>query len=746
MTTLDPFYAFHCLVDAAKQSFQRRLLLISGNRTSGRDYLLRCMDKSAFRRTVWISDTAPDGSEHLTSDKAKQLLGQELDCLIYDCHAGLEPDGLGAAAGAINGGGLLVLLTPLLNEWPHFNDPDYHRLLVHPYKAEQQSHHFIGFFRDVLLQSKQALVVTCTPPSATNATMSEQQQSVNLSAYFTSVLQADKYQPNRSMVTGCVTADQRQAADAVIKVVKGHRRRPLVISSDRGRGKSSALGIASAELFQKGVNQILVTAPRLESVKTLFHHCALTLGIHYKGQAVIEWQGKILQFIAPDKLSQTLPSVDLLLVDEAAAIPSAMLELWLQHYSRIAFASTIHGYEGTGRGFAISFRKHLNRVAPQWKALPMSQPIRWADNDPVEACLFDALLLNADIDEADHFDNADLTALSIEQLSSKELLDDKTVLKDVFALLVIAHYQTTPTDLRNLLDGLNIRVWVLKISGRVAATALVTQEGGFDTALCNAVWKGERRLRGHLLPQTLSAHAGVAEAPKLSYLRIMRIAVHPMLQRRGLGYLLLEAIADRADHNGVDMVGSSFALTDDVLSFWIHAGLTPARLGVSRDSCSGAHSAIVLMPLTDKGEQLFDHVRFRFLEQLPYQLGNIFQALPPSLVAGLILGSEYYDNIILDDQDWLDIQAFAKGYRVYEVCRVALWKLVCCYLGHLEVQQLLTIQQRDLLIMGLLQSRPLPWVSKKLGLKGKKALLSEMRAAVAALSQQRLRPGSQLLH
>ena len=111
-----------------------------------------------------------------------------------------------------------------------------------------------------------------------------------------------------------------------------------------------------------------------------------------------------------------------------------------------------------------------------------------------------------------------------------------------------------------------------------------------------------------------------------------------------------------------------------------------------------------------------------------------------------MLGSEYYDSIILDEQDWLDIQAFAKGYRVYEVCSVALWKLTCCYLGYLEVQQLLSHQQRDLLIMALLQSRPLPWVSKKLGIKGKKALLSEMRAAIATLSQQRLRPGSQLLH
>lgn len=742
MTILDPHLAFHHLVDAAKQSFQRRLLVISGDQGLGRDYLLQCMAECSFQRTVWISDTAPDGSASLSADKAKQLLGQELDCLIYDCYAGLDPDGLGAAAGTISGGGLLILLVPTLNDWPNFNDPDYQRLLVHPYKAEQQSHHFLTLFRDALLQSAQALIVECSLPVPS----SDESTSPSLIARFSSALQAETYTADRLSPSGCVTTDQQQAVDAVIKVVKGHRRRPLVISSDRGRGKTSALGIASAELFKQGADHIVVTAPRLDSVKTLFYRCAHALGVAYKGQAILEWQGKTLQFIAPDKLSKTLPAIDLLLVDEAAAIPSPMLELWLQHYSRIVFASTVHGYEGTGRGFAITFRDHLNRVTPQWKALQINQPIRWAANDPVEACLFDALLLDAGIDEVDHFEKADLSALSIEQVSSKDLMADRTLLKDIFALLVIAHYQTTPTDLRNLLDGLNIRVWVLKLAGRVAATALVTQEGEFDTALCNAVWKGERRLRGHLLPQTLSAHAGVAEAPKLKYLRIMRIAVHPLLQRQGLGLLLLEAIVDRAEQHGVDMVGSSFALTGGVLSFWTQAGLTPARLGVSRDNCSGAHSAIVLMPLTDKGEFLFDSVRFRFLEQLPYQLGNIFQDLAPSLVSGLMLGSEYYDNIILDEQDWLDIQAFAKGYRVYEVCSVALWKLACCYLGHLEVQQLLTSKQRDLLIMALLQGRPLPWVSKKLAIKGKKALLTEMRAAISTLSQQRLNPSSQLLH
>ena len=46
----------------------------------------------------------------------------------------------------------------------------------------------------------------------------------------------------------CRTADQQRAVDAVVRVVTGHRRRPVVLTSDRGRGKSAAFGIAAAQL------------------------------------------------------------------------------------------------------------------------------------------------------------------------------------------------------------------------------------------------------------------------------------------------------------------------------------------------------------------------------------------------------------------------------------------------------------------------------------------------------------------
>ncbi|MFP3345534.1 tRNA(Met) cytidine acetyltransferase, partial [Halomonas sp. SIMBA_159] len=80
-------------------------------------------------------------------------------------------------------------------------------------------------------------------------------------------------------------------------------------------------------------------------------------------------------------------------VDEAAAIPAPMLQKMLSSYSRVVFASTIHGYEGTGRGFAIKFTSVLDAMTPQWRACSMTSPIRWAAGDPLERWLFETLLL-----------------------------------------------------------------------------------------------------------------------------------------------------------------------------------------------------------------------------------------------------------------------------------------------------------------------------------------------------------------
>lgn len=718
------------LLEQAKLSGQRRVLVIAGNRQWGRERALALGLVERLPRLLMLSDTPLLPSVACVGgDKAKQYLGREFDGLIVDAFAGINPDALAAVTGTVVAGGIVVLLLPALAEWPSYNDPDYKRILVHPFKLEQLTHHFLQRLTKSISSIEGALVI--------------QQEADTLVQSPLPMTHSEHPQP---LLNGCKTLDQQRAVDEIIHVAKGHRKRPLVIQADRGRGKSAALGIASRLLLKGSLNHIVVLAPHVEATSSLFEQAVKGLNIVKHRNGYYQTEQGTIEFIAPDHLIRQAQKVDLLLIDEAAAIPLTMLETLLGRYSRIVFASTVHGYEGTGRGFALRFKQLLDKKAPQWTLLEMHAPIRWQQGDPVEAWLNHTLLLDANLHSDLGITGEQQAERHIIHVDRTRLARDGRLLESLYALLVLAHYQTSPNDLRNILDGPNVSVWVMLEKGRLIAVALVTDEGGFSVDMAKAVWRGERRFRGHLLPQTLAAHSGLERAPRFKYRRIMRIAVNPELQGQGIGSLLLNHIKEDARESSIDILGTSFAVTPEVLHFWRKAGLHPVRLGVSRDASSGMHSAIVLKGLSKQGRQTANYLRGRFLQQFPHQIMTLFQGLEPEVLVPLFFASDLSQLPELDDQDWADVMAFYEGYRAYEVCSLPVWKLVCRFMGQLDMNQWLSDQQRDLLVYLVLQNRPVPWIVKKLGFDGRKMLIVELRNAVKRLSQQQVFLRSTLLH
>jgi tRNA(Met) cytidine acetyltransferase len=516
----------------------------------------------------------------------------------------------------------------------------------------------------------------------------------------------------------------------VLHVVSGHRRRPLVIASDRGRGKTALLGMAAAELLRQGKSRVLVTAPSVSNIDTLMEHASQLLSDAKRGQHSLIWQQSEIRFVAPDALLADKPAVDLLIVDEAAAIPAQMLEAMLQHYSRVVFASTEHGYEGTGRGFAVRFKKTLDNLTPNWRQIGLTQPVRWAQGDGLEAFSFDALLLDAEPVNADQLPAESVSQAEFAMLSKQQLASDETLLREVFGLMVLAHYRTRPSDLQMLLDRDDISLLVLKAQGHVIACAWLMDEAALDDRLAQQVFNGRRRLKGQLLPQTLLAHSGVMNAGRCHYQRIIRIAVHPALQGQGLGSRLLQDI-ESYSAGRCDALGTSFALDAALLQFWLNNDYVPVRVGQQADEVSGQRAAILLKALNARAEAVVSQARHGFASAWPYLQLQSHRRLDARLVMQLSrkLPLSLPHN---EDDDLKALSAFALEMRPFESTEPLLWQWLHQQMAAGALDKLPAGEQA-VLIKKILQGQSFPEVAEALQLEGRKAIIERCRQAVATL-------------
>ncbi len=661
-------------------------------------------EEKAFARAKILTSKIPANRVMFANTAIKSVLGKESIAVIYNCYQGFDPDMLGAIGGTIIAGGMLILITPLLEDWPGYTDPFNGRIANWPYQASDLTGYYIQRFVNQLKHT-----------SFVDFLLPDSQLPISIQAPVVS-----NYPPDFK------TEDQIMAINTILDTVYSeppNTAAPIVLEADRGRGKSAVLGMV-AKQFQTQNLQIVVTAPSRKTADVIFYHAG--------DQAP-------LSFIAPDLLCRELPKADLLFVDEAAAIPSPLLTQMLRHYPKIVFSTTVHGYEGTGRGFALRFKQQLDRLTPHWKLITLMQPIRYAEHDPLERFLFDSLLLDAKPVSSDLLPSFQLADCSYHQVSSAVLINDESLLREVFGLLVLAHYQTRPTDLRHLLDGKNITVTIIKWRGHVIATALQVEEGGFDADLAHEIHYGRRRPRGHLVPQSLAFHAGIADAPLYTTTRIMRIVVHPALHKQGIASLLLSKIQR---DSSADYLSTSFGATQGLLEFWGKLDFQVVRMGFSRDASSGSHSVILLKPLSQQGIKLCQRSREQFQRYLPVLLTEPLLDLEEGLIEHLCANNGcHVDNgenkrkasKLMTKQDQQDIRSFTDGNRGYECCMLALHTLVTETLKDESKWLKLDDVQQHLLKDKVIHHHPWHQIIKRFSLSGKKQALREFRQIIANL-------------
>lgn len=655
----------------------RQLIVISGELE---DCVQAAKTFTAELSCLWLSDNEIESVNVLTVNKATTVLGQEFEVVIIDAHdKAFNANAFGAVVGTIVGGGCLVLLTPSFSEWV------------------KESRFITRFVRLLKNTTAQCYTPENLPRFKRRAKLSE-----------------------LTKLEFVYSEEQAAVFGNMLRVVEGHRRRPLVLTSDRGRGKSTLLGKLAAHLLMQQCSKIIVTAPSKRIAATLFESAKTALG---ENEDLLAG----LQFLSPDELHQQKPKADLVLVDEAASIPIPLLSDFIQQHSRIIFATTEHGYEGSGRGFGIRFRKVLDKVCPKWQNVRLETPYRWAIDDPLEQFTFDALLLNADV-EASNITDINFQQCEMQRVSRDELLADESMLRTIFGLLVSAHYQTRPSDLLRLLDEDNYHVFIMTYQNQLIATTLTSEEGGFSESLASDVFNGVRRPQGHIVPQTLATHAGLKDAPILMCDRVMRIAVHPELQGSGIGsYFLKCLIADSKVKKRVDYLSTSFGATPELLSFWYKAGFTIAHIGMKRDASSGTHSVVMLKPLNVSAEILCNKAKEGFENSFPLLLSDPLRHLETSVIA--ILFAQFKESKLeLDDAEKQLLIGFCEHHRGYESSIVAINKLV---LSGLTQAFDLEDKELQLVIAKVLQKQAWSSLVALTGVSGQKQAVKLLRQAVS---------------
>lgn len=610
---------------------ERRLVLVEAAADQGRRYASEIFASRPDARRLWVGE--PDLSPSVKPQRAPEWLGRELDVVVWDGWRGNPPDGIAALLGTLGAGGLFVWLMPPLDEWPDYRDPDYRRTGL----VDIPGHAFARRLAGILQNDPQVVRLGSDGLRA---------GTLKLSA------SAPAFTPGD-------TEDQLAAIDAICRTGLGRRRRPLILRADRGRGKSTALGRAAAQLLQDKRERIVVTAPSADAVEQVFTAAQAVWPEAVRSGMTLADNDHSLKFVPPDVLLREKPEAGLVLVDEAAGLPSPMLESILTGWPRVVFSTTVHGYEGSGRGFDVRFREVLDRVTPRWQGLHLRQPIRWSEGDPLEQLTNRLFLLDAE-------STSDIDASADVRLEHWQPAEaSEAELSEAFGLLTDAHYRTTPGDLRQWLDDPNAETWLARSGGAVVGVLWISHEGGLPAPLAEQVMRGERRIRGHLLAQGLASHGGMAEAASLSIARVVRIAVHPDLRRRRVGRELLEAGRVWAVEAGCDLFGTSFGATPGLLSFWRNAGLKPLRLGLHQSASSGEHTLQMAVGCSEAGSRVVHVLKQRFAEHWPLLLAANFPDLDPDLALGLT--EDWLRPEPLAPMDHTELAAFADSHRLFEL-------------------------------------------------------------------------------
>ncbi|PRQ49031.1 putative tRNA(Met) cytidine acetyltransferase [Rosa chinensis] len=527
---------------------------------------------------------------------SERILGNTFGmCILQDFEA-VTPNLLARTIETVEGGGLIILLlrslTSLTNLYTMVMDVhDRFRTESHSQATGRFNERFLLSLASckacvVMDDELNILPISSHIRSITPVPVKEDSEGISESERELKDLKeqlSDAF-PVGPLIKKCCTLDQGNAVATFLDAILDKALRSTVaLLAARGRGKSAALGLAIAGAIAAGYSNIFVTAPSPENLKTLFEFVCKGLdALDYKEHLdydvekssnpalkkatlkinIFKQHRQTIQYIQPhehEKLSQ----VELLVVDEAAAIPLPVVKSLLGPYL-VFLSSTVNGYEGTGRSLSLKLLQQLEEQSLMsangpisgrlFKKIELKESIRYASGDPVESWLGGLLCLDITnsipkLNGLPAPNECDLYYVNRDTLFSYHK-DSELFLQRMMALYVASHYKNSPNDLQLMADAPAHHLFVLlgpvdeskNQLPDILCVIQVSLEGQISRKSAIKSLSDGHQPFGDQIPWKFCEQFQDTVFPTLSGARIVRIATHPSAMKIGYGSQAVELL------------------------------------------------------------------------------------------------------------------------------------------------------------------------------------------------------------
>ncbi|AAK39838.1 hypothetical protein (nucleomorph) [Guillardia theta] len=526
---------------------------------------------------------------------SKKILGNSFRiCILQDLKA-ITPNIFLRIVETIEGGGVIILISDHLEKQKHFNLEDNY---ININTKSKIYLNLLGRFIENFLYALKNCPVFFFIDSdyikfdlykSKISLLNKGIESANTSKknlYIKLVDSISNVQPINNLIKKTKTFDQARAFLSLTEsIADKNKYSRIIMTSGRGRGKSSVLGLACCSAIAYGFSNIFITSTTVENVNTFYAFLILgleTIGLKENKDFEIIFNKRkkcihkvnifnthkqFIKFVKPEEINEKKDFIELLIIEESATFQFEILKTFTGPFITI-FSTTYEGYEGSGRSFNVKFldwikkdinlenkTRYINKII-YYKEIILSEPIRYSTDDYLEKWINDYFFfkelfpLNTLNLCPDPF-SCKLYLVDRNSLFSNHKLSRK-ILHKIVNIFFFSHYKNSPDDLQLMCDSPFHRIFVLihqkdislSLIPDILAAVQISYEGQISKNYAEKKFQYQFSENGDLIPWIISKYYFNFNFAELSGIRIVRIGVHSGIQNLGFGSRIIQQLEE----------------------------------------------------------------------------------------------------------------------------------------------------------------------------------------------------------